>query len=101
MQSTTALILAGGLGTRLRPAVTDLPKALAPVKGRPFIGYLIDRLAKWGFRRVVLCTGYKGDFVEAQLGDRYSGVDVVYSRGVSSWDCGCLTECLAPRAHRD
>jgi histidinol-phosphate phosphatase family protein len=80
MRSTTALVLIGGLGTRLRPAVADLPKALAPVLGRPFVGYLVDRLAKWGYRRAVLCTGYKGDIVERELGDRYAGVDLVYSR---------------------
>ncbi len=80
MQGITAVILAGGLGTRLRPAVADLPKPLAPVRGRPFIGYLIDRLAAWGLRRAVICSGYKGDIVEGHLGDRYSGVDLVYSR---------------------
>ena len=41
-----AIILAGGLGTRLRSAVPDLPKCMAPVNGKPFIGYVIDYLQK-------------------------------------------------------
>ena len=43
-----AIILAGGLGTRLRPAVPDLPKCLAPVGGRPFIAYVIDHFRREG-----------------------------------------------------
>src|SRR5258708_33775751 len=81
MRGITALILVGGLGTRLRPVVADVPKALAPVGGRPFVGYLIDRLAKWGLGRGILCTGYKADEGERVLGDRYAGVDLAYSRG--------------------
>jgi histidinol-phosphate phosphatase family protein len=84
MRGLTALILVGGLGTRLRPAVADLPKALAPVAGRPFVGYLIDRLARWGLGRVILCTGYMADAVEEVLGDRYAGVDIEYSREPSA-----------------
>jgi D-glycero-alpha-D-manno-heptose 1-phosphate guanylyltransferase len=48
-----AIILAGGLGTRLRAAVPDLPKSLAPVLGRPFIGYLVEYFMKQGIEKFI------------------------------------------------
>jgi NDP-sugar pyrophosphorylase family protein len=75
----TAAILAGGLGTRLRPAVADRPKALAPVAGRPFITYLLDQLEADFVRRVVLLTGYRGDQVRQELGERYGRLTLAYS----------------------
>ena len=51
LSDVTAAILAGGLGTRLRPAVADRPKVLAPVAGRPFVTHLLDLLAAAGVRR--------------------------------------------------
>ncbi|WP_157591440.1 sugar phosphate nucleotidyltransferase [Permianibacter aggregans] len=58
------IILAGGLGTRLRSAVADKPKPLAPVAGKPFIDYLIERWAKLGFSSITLSVGYLGDMIE-------------------------------------
>lgn len=75
-----AAILAGGLGTRLRAALGDRPKALAPVAGRPFLSYVLDRIAAAGVRRAVLCTGYLGEQIEAAFGDRYGDIELVYSR---------------------
>lgn len=75
-----AVILAGGLGTRLRGVVRDVPKSLAPVAGRPFLAWLLDSLAVQRIRRVVLATGYLGDQVQAALGTRWSGMTVEYSR---------------------
>jgi NDP-sugar pyrophosphorylase family protein len=60
-------ILAGGLGTRLSGAIGALPKVLAPVAGRPFLDILLDRIARQGFRRVVLLLGYRADAVAAHL----------------------------------
>ena len=54
-----AIILAGGFGTRLSHVVSDVPKPMAPVYGKPFLTYLIDRLIEAGIRRVILATGYK------------------------------------------
>jgi NDP-sugar pyrophosphorylase family protein len=59
--------LCGGLGTRLRPLVSDRPKALADIGGRPFLDLLVDELARNGLRRLVLCTGYGGE----QIAGRY------------------------------
>ena len=77
--STHVLILAGGLGTRLRSVVSDRPKVLAEVAGRPFITYLLDRLDQSGFRSVTLLTGYKGEMVEQQLGLTYQSIHLGYS----------------------
>ena len=63
------LILAGGLGTRLRPRFGDLPKPLAPLGGRPFLARQLEWLAAAGVREAVLCTGHGADAVRAALGD--------------------------------
>lgn len=64
-----ALILAGGLGTRLRSIVPDQPKVLAPVSGRPFIDYQLSYLKHQGVKDVILCIGYLGEQVESWVGD--------------------------------
>ncbi|MFA7431447.1 MAG: nucleotidyltransferase family protein [Rhodospirillaceae bacterium] len=64
------VVLAGGLGTRLRSVLPDAPKVLAPVRGRPFLDHLLDALAARGFRRAVLSIGYKADMVEEHLRHR-------------------------------
>ena len=79
LASTTAVLLAGGLGTRLRSVVDDRPKVLAPVAGRPFLSYLLDQVGAAGIRRVVLCTGYLGDQIRTVFGDTYEEIDLVYS----------------------
>ena len=58
------LILVGGTGSRLRPVVSDVPKPLAPVAGKPFLDYLIGFLVRSGIRKFVLCAGYKADYID-------------------------------------
>ena len=78
--AAAAFILAGGLGTRLRPIIGDLPKPLAPIAGRPFLAYQIDLLRSRGFTDLVLCTGYRHGLIEACFGDGASlGVRIRYS----------------------
>ncbi len=60
-------VLAGGLGTRLRPVLADRPKILAPVEGRPFIDYMFKWLASFGASRVVLCLGHLSEKVADYL----------------------------------
>jgi D-glycero-alpha-D-manno-heptose 1-phosphate guanylyltransferase len=74
-----AIVLAGGLGTRLRSVVPDLPKPMAPVAGRPFLSLLLDRLSDAGFTRAVLATGYRHDSIRAHFGERYRGLALRYS----------------------
>ncbi|WP_454021066.1 nucleotidyltransferase family protein [Azospirillum sp. Marseille-Q6669] len=60
-------VLAGGLGTRIRDALGDTPKVLAPVAGRAFLDHLLNRLEGFGAQRVVLCLGHLSDRVTAWL----------------------------------
>jgi len=60
----TLLILAGGLGTRLRSVVAEVPKTLAPVAGRPFLFWLLQNLERQGIRKVVLSLHHKADLVQ-------------------------------------
>jgi|SRR3989344_959976 len=80
MKTNCALILAGGLGTRLRSVVSDLPKPMAPVNGRPFLEYVILRLKKFGINNIVLATGHMHEKVESYFGDGSKfGVKIKYS----------------------
>jgi NDP-sugar pyrophosphorylase family protein len=74
-----AMILAGGLGMRLRSVVADRPKPMAEVAGRPFITFLLDHLARHGFERAVLCLGHMGEYVPPVLGHKYGPLELVYS----------------------
>jgi NDP-sugar pyrophosphorylase family protein len=75
-----AVILAGGLGTRLRSIIGDLPKPLAPVQGRPFLEFQIEHLASEGFTRILLCVGHRYDLIRAHLHDGAAyGVEIAYS----------------------
>jgi len=70
-----AIILAGGLGTRLRSAVPDLPKCMAPVAGKPFLSYVIDHFRKEGVERFIFSLGYKHEVIEAYLLTAYAGLE--------------------------
>jgi D,D-heptose 1,7-bisphosphate phosphatase len=75
-----ALVLAGGLASRLGDLAAETPKCLQPVAGRPFIDHLLWNVARHGVRRIVLCTGRLHERVEAHVGDGSAlGVEVVYS----------------------
>lgn len=68
---TEAIILAGGLGTRLRDAVPDLPKCMAPVAGRPFLSFVIDALRMQGIQHFIFSLGFKSEVIEQYLQDNY------------------------------
>lgn len=75
-----AVLLAGGLGTRLRSVVSDRPKPLADVCGKPFMEYLILELKKHGVSHIIMAVGYKGSMVEEYFGDGSSlGIKIEYS----------------------
>lgn len=75
-----AILLAGGLGTRLRSVVSDRPKPMALVDGKPFLHYLVEQLKKNGVTDMIFAVGYKGSMIEDYFGDgsRF-GIRVLYS----------------------
>jgi MurNAc alpha-1-phosphate uridylyltransferase len=75
---TTAMVLAAGLGTRMRPLTQDRPKALVELAGRPLIDHVLDRLADAGVRKAVVNVHWFADELEAHLSD-YKRLEIVIS----------------------
>lgn len=74
-----AVILAGGLGTRLRPLTFSIPKPLLPVGERPILEIIIERLQHYGFDKLVLSVGYRAELIETYFGDGAKlGVSIQY-----------------------
>jgi D-glycero-alpha-D-manno-heptose 1-phosphate guanylyltransferase len=80
MQGITGVVLAGGLGTRLRAVVDDKPKVLAEVNDRPFLSYILDQIDAANMKRIVLCIGYLGEQIKEQFGSCYGKIEIVYSQ---------------------
>jgi D-glycero-alpha-D-manno-heptose 1-phosphate guanylyltransferase len=74
-----AIVLAGGLGTRLQSVVPDLPKPMAQMNEKPFLAYLLEYLVKQGVKKVILCVGYKKEVIQAYFQASYNGVEICYS----------------------
>ena len=73
-----AIILAGGFGTRLQSVVSDVPKPMAPVNGKPFLEILLKSLEKKGIRRVILSVGYKAEIIMNYFGSSYGEIELLY-----------------------
>lgn len=80
-----AIILAGGLGTRLRETVPELPKSMAPVAGRPFLFYVINYLRSQEINRFIFSLGYQHELIEKYLAEQFSTLD---------YECSIETEPL-------
>ncbi|MCL2682397.1 MAG: nucleotidyltransferase family protein [Bacteroidales bacterium] len=76
---TEAAILVGGLGTRLKSVISDLPKPMADVSGRPFLAYVLDYCKHQNIQRVVLCAGYKHEVISDYFGHSYKDMELLYS----------------------
>ncbi len=74
-----AIILAGGLGTRLQNVVKDIPKPMADINGKPFLKYLLDYLSKYEVNRVILSVGYKYEVIESYFGKKYKNIELIYA----------------------
>ena len=74
------LILCGGLGKRLRGVINDIPKPMAEINDRPFLDILIDYVARYGFRRVILCIGYMGDVIKQHYQERERSLNILFSK---------------------
>lgn len=75
-----AIVLAGGLGTRLRSVVSDIPKPMAPIGDRPFLEFLLERLAKNKVNRVILSVGYMSNRIIKYFGSQYADMELIYSK---------------------
>lgn len=73
-----AAILAGGLGTRLRSVVSDVPKPIAPINGKPFLLYLMEYWRGQGISAFLLSVGYKSEQIVDLVGDSFQGAPVEY-----------------------
>ncbi|HLG03555.1 MAG TPA: nucleotidyltransferase family protein [Bacteroidia bacterium] len=74
-----AIILAGGFGTRLQPVISDLPKPMAPVNGKPFLHYVLQHISSYGIQKAVLSVGYLAEKVESFFGKEYLSMEILYA----------------------
>ena len=74
-----AVLLAGGMGTRLQRVLPDLPKPMAPINGKPFIEYIMDYLITFNIRKFILSVGYKQEAFSTHFNNNYKGIPVVFS----------------------
>jgi D-glycero-alpha-D-manno-heptose 1-phosphate guanylyltransferase len=82
--NVTAVLLVGGMGTRLRPVVSATPKPLALVGDRTFLELLVEQLRNQGMKHLVMSSGYLADQIEAKFDDgRSLGLEIEYSRETS------------------
>jgi len=76
---STAIILAGGLGTRLKGVLKGLPKPMAPIRNRPFLEYQMDFWIDQGISRFILSVGYLNQSISSHFGDSYRSVQINYA----------------------
>jgi D-glycero-alpha-D-manno-heptose 1-phosphate guanylyltransferase len=74
-----AIILAGGMGTRLKQAVPDIPKPMAPIAGKPFLEYLLDYIARYDITSVILSVGYRWEVIRTYFGEQYKSMNLSYA----------------------
>lgn len=97
----SAVILAGGLGTRLASVVSDVPKPMAPVAGRPFLEFILDDLHQQGVTRAVLAIGHLGEHISGHFGSSYKGIELLYSRETMPLGTGGALRDAVRAASRD
>ncbi len=74
-----AIVLAGGLGTRLRSVVQDLPKPMAPINGKPFLAFVLEYLKKQGITEIILSVSYKYELIQEYFKDEFYGMKIHYN----------------------
>jgi len=75
----TAIILAGGLGTRLRSVIKHLPKCMAPINGIPFLSFILKKLSLSGFKVVILAVGYMKEVIIDTYKSKFENIEIHYS----------------------
>ena len=73
-----AIILAGGIGTRLRSVITEIPKPMAPIGNKPFLAIILDKLNNQGVEHVILAVGYKYEVIQSYFGNQYKNITLDY-----------------------
>ena len=73
------IILAGGFGTRLRSCISNIPKPMAEINGKPFLEYILDYLIKHKISDVILCVGYKKNVIINHFKNKYKNLNIIYS----------------------
>ncbi len=101
MKPVDAIVLAGGLGTRLRPLVSDVPKPMAPVNGRPFLELLLEYWIGQGVRRFVLSVGYLAERITRHFGAHWCGAEIEYAVEQEALGTGGGLLLAAPRARTE
>lgn len=101
LKDVTGVILAGGLGTRLRSVLPDCPKVLACVGGKPFLAYLLEELGRQGLRQAVLCVGYRAEQIRQTFGSSYAGLRLAYAVETSLQGTGGALRDALPLAGSD
>jgi D-glycero-alpha-D-manno-heptose 1-phosphate guanylyltransferase len=76
---STAIILAGGLGTRLQSVVKDLPKSMADIAGKPFLEYQLNYLHSQKIKDILLSVGYKYESIQNHFGNKYKNISISYA----------------------
>lgn len=74
-----AIVLAGGLGTRLRSVTKDIPKPMAPIGDKPFLAFVLEYLEKQGVREVILSVSYKYKIIQDYFKNRFCGMNIIYN----------------------
>lgn len=78
MQINTAILLAGGFGTRLKTIVSDVPKPMAPIHGVPFLSYQLHYLKHYGIKHVVISVGYLHEKIMEFYKNEFKGIKISY-----------------------
>jgi len=92
------VIMAGGLGTRLRPITETVPKPMIPIGGRPILAVIIERFRSQGFRRITLCVNHLAEIIQAYFGDgKAFEVDITYVRETKRLGTAGALSLIEPR----
>ncbi|KGI55287.1 D-glycero-D-manno-heptose 1-phosphate guanosyltransferase [Campylobacter sp. MIT 97-5078] len=74
-----AIVLCGGLGTRLRSVVKDIPKPMADINGKPFLSFVLEYLKAQGVQKLILAVSYKYELIQEYFKDEFLGLKLTYS----------------------
>lgn len=74
-----AIILCGGLGTRLKSVISDIPKPMAPIKDKPFLEFILEYLKRQNITKIILAVSYKYEIIQNYFQNSYLDMEIVYS----------------------